>query len=208
MKFNNEKNEVAYFMRRLYIQKLTTCSGGNISLKIDNNNILVTPSQIDKGRLSANDIGIVTIDGKNKTPELKLSMETGMHLAIYKNRPDVKAIIHAHPPVATSFTVSKKKINCNLIGESRAIVGTPVLAPYALMGSEKLAEIVSEYTLKANAVLMENHGVLTVGESLLQAFDRIEVLEIAGRITLITEFLGDKKELSSNDLQEIDDLFS
>ncbi len=202
------KNEVAYFMRRLYRQKLTTTSGGNISYKIDDDNILITPSQIDKGRLVAEDIGIITSDGRNKTPQLKLSMETGMHLSIYRKIPGVKAIVHAHPVVASGFSVTNQEINCKLLGEARALLGNPVVASYALMGTEKLAEIVSDACMKSSVVLMKNHGIITTGESLLQAFDRIEILEVAAKTTLIAKLLGEKNELSDESLRHIDELFN
>ena len=206
MKFQTEKKEVAYFMQRLYEQKLTTCSGGNISFKIDDENILITPSQLDKARLTASQIGIMSLDGKNHTPELKPTMESGMHLSIYKKRPDVKAIVHAHPTYATSFSVTDKKVNCKLTGEARFVIGEPAYTKYALMGSEELAGIVSEATLNANVVVMKNHGALAVGETLLQAFDRLEVFEASAKITLISGLLGEHNNLSPEELKAIDDL--
>jgi L-fuculose-phosphate aldolase len=206
MNFQTEKKEVAYFMQRLYEQKLTTCSGGNISFKIDDENILITPSQLDKARLTASQIGIMSLDGKNHTPELKPTMESGMHLSIYKKRPDVKAIVHAHPTYATSFSVTDKKVNCKLTGEARFVIGEPAYTKYALMGSEELAGIVSEATLNANVVVMKNHGALAVGETLLQAFDRLEVFEASAKITLISGLLGEHNNLSPEELKAIDDL--
>jgi L-fuculose-phosphate aldolase len=206
MNFQTEKKEVAYFMQRLYEQKLTTCSGGNISFKIDDENILITPSQLDKACLTASQIGIMSLDGKNYTPKLKPTMESGMHLSIYKKRPDVKAIVHAHPTYATSFSVTDKKVNCKLTGEARFVIGEPAYTKYALMGSEELAGIVSEATLNANVVVMKNHGALAVGETLLQAFDRLEVFEASAKITLISGLLGEHNNLSPEELKAIDDL--
>ncbi len=208
MEFQDQREEVAYFMKRLYNQKLTTTSGGNISLRIDNNNILVTPSQIDKGRLTGDQIGITNLDGKYKTPGLQFSMETGMHLAIYRKKKDINAIVHAHPVFSTSFAVMNKQINCKLTGEARAVIGIPVVAPYALMGSKRLADSVATAITKSNVVLMRNHGIITIGENLLQAFDRIEVLEAAAKITLITELMDDCNEIPKDQLKKIDDLFS
>ena len=208
MEYIQEREEVAYFMKRLYTQKLTTRSGGNISFKINENTVLITPSAIDKARLEAKHIGIILLDGANLTPDLKLSMETNLHLAIYRKRSDISAIIHAHPTIATSFTVLNRRINTGLTAEARAVLGVPIFAPYALMGTQDLAEIVSDASLDGNVVLMENHGVLTVGRSLLEAFDRIEVLEAAAKMSLITEILKDKHELSKEHLQQIDEMFS
>ena len=198
-----EKEETAYFMTRLYNQGLTTCSGGNIS-QLAGDNIVITPSQIDKGNLDRDLIGVVSLEEQNLTPELKSSMETGLHLAIYKARPDVKAIIHAHPPYSSAYTVTSKKLNTALTGEARAILGTPVKAPYKLMGSKELANVVSEASLKSDVILLENHGIVCLGKDLLEAFNRMEVLEAAAKISFASTLLGDVKELSTKECKEID----
>ena len=207
MDFKKEKEEVAYFMRRLYAQRLTTTSGGNISFKLGNQ-VFITPSQTDKATIKADEIGILSISGENKTPHLKPSMESKMHLAIYHHRPDVKAIVHAHPVFATSFCISKKEIKTNLAGEAWAVIGTPVKADYRLMGTKDLANVVAEASLEGNVILLENHGVLAVGNNLLQAYDRLEVTEAAAKMTFITELMGERKELSESELKEIDKLFT
>ena len=205
---NNEKakENVAYFMRRLYAQRLTTTSGGNVSFRFGEH-IYITPSQTDKSEIQKAEIGLITLSGENLTQDLKLSMESKMHLSVYEARPDIKAIVHAHPIFATSFCASHKKIKTNLAGELWAVVGTPVLANYQLMGTKELANTAAEACLKGNVILLENHGVLAVGENLLQAFDRLEVCEAAAKMTFITELMGKRKELSKSQLQEIDDLF-
>lgn len=200
------KKELAYFMRRLYKRGLTTTSGGNISLRISNDTILITPSQTDKGRISSTDIGVLNINGDIIHSQLKLSMETGLHLAIYKARPDINAIVHAHPPVATSFTAAHQDINTNLLGESRAILGTPLLSSYALMGSHELAQIVSETSKKTNVILMANHGIVAVGVTLLEAFDRIEVLENCAKVNVITKIIGQAQPLDPEQVISIDKL--
>ena len=207
MNLDNEKKETALYMRRLYEKGLTTCSGGNVSQRIGSV-IVITPSQIDKAFIREDQIAEIEINENNLTPHLKPSMETAMHLAVYKTRPDIKAIVHAHPVTATAFATSNKEINCRLTGETRAIIGIPANAPYAMMGTQTLAERVSDAAKNANVVLMENHGVICFGENLLMAFDRLEVLEAAAKATLITHLLGDKKEIPVNDLKEIDKLFS
>jgi len=202
------KKELAYFMRRLYRQGLTTCSGGNISLRLEDDTLLITPSALDKGRIRSDQIGHMTLTGENLTPTLKPSIETDMHRFVYLKRPNIRAIVHAHPPLATSFTASHQKINCNLIAESRAIIGVPVFAPYALMGTPELARLVSEAAQHGNVILMENHGILTVGETLLRAFDRLEVIEASAKMTLVTtSLLGSKKELNEHQQAELDQLF-
>ncbi len=206
MSLENQKAETASFMRRLYEKGLTTCSGGNVSQRIGDL-IIITASQTDKAYIHAEQIAVIDLNGMNLSPELKPSMETAMHLAVYKVRQDVKAIVHAHPVTATAFATTNKEINCRLTGETRAIIGVPVNAPYELMGTENLAERVAEAAKNANVVLMENHGIICFGENLLMAFDRLEVLEAAAKATLITHLLGDKKEIPLKDLKEIDKLF-
>jgi len=205
--FKKERKEVARFMRRLYRQGLTTTSGGNISLKISEDAILITPSATDKGRMRWNEVGIMNINGENLIPELKPSIENEMHLSIYRKNKDVKAVVHAHPVFASAFTATKFKINTNLTAEARAICGEPLFVPYALMGTKELASITAESTAKSDVLLLENHGVLTTGQGLLQAFDKLEVLENAAKITLIVEMTKKKSPLSKSRVSEIDRLF-
>jgi L-fuculose-phosphate aldolase len=206
-KYRNERREVASFMRRLYKHSLTTTSGGNISLRISGDIILLTPSSTDKGRMKWKEIGIMSILGENLTPDLKPSMEAEMHLSIYRKMKDVHAVIHAHPVFASSFTALKSDIKTDLTAEAYAVLGEPLKVPYALMGTEELAKLVSESALSSGVLLLENHGVLTTGESLLQAFDRIEVLENAAKMTLITELVGKKSPLTRSRISEIKKLF-
>ncbi len=206
MDYLEYRKEVAHFMRRLYEQKLTTTSGGNVSLRIDNI-VLITASQTDKAIIDESQIGIITMKGNNLSENLKISMESKMHLAIYSRRPEVKAIVHAHPIFSTSFAIAGKEIKTNLAGEARAILGVPVKSAYVLMGTQELADKVADASLKGNVILMENHGILTVGENLLQAYDRMEVLESAAKMTFITTLLGGGKELTDEELKSIDKLF-
>jgi L-fuculose-phosphate aldolase len=206
-KYKKERKEVARFMRRLYDCGLTTTSGGNISLRISDEIIAITPSATDKGRMKWKEVGIMTLLGENETPDLKPSIENEMHLSIYRKKKEVAAIIHAHPVFASSFTAMKCKINTNLTAEATAILGTPSFVPYALMGTKELAENVSENILKSDILLLENHGILTTGINLLQAFDKIEVLESAAKMTLITEFTNKKTPLSKSRILEIERLF-
>ncbi len=204
MEYGEEREEVAAFMRRLYTQGLTTCSGGNVSCRVGEETVAITPSGTDKGRICAEQVGLLGLDGTNLTPALKPSIEAEMHLAVYRARPDISAVVHAHPTLASSFCATSTPINCSLIAESKLILGTPAVAPYALMGTGGLAESVAATVAGTNVVLMENHGVLTVGDSLLQAFDRIEVLEAAAKITLTAGLIGTMRELTTDQLRAIE----
>ena len=181
MKYRKEREAVASTMRRLYRQGLTTCSGGNISFRTADGIILITPSALDKGIINSRQIAMMTLDGENYTPGLKPSIETDMHLKIMKNRPDIRAVVHAHPLHASLLTAAEEeKIPTNILAEARFLLGETVFVPYALMGTADLGSLAAEAAAKGAAALMlENHGVLTVGNTLLQAFDRMEVLEAA-----------------------------
>lgn len=206
-KYKKERKEVARFMRRLYRHGLTTTSGGNISLRVTDDIIVITPSATDKGRMRWKEVGIMTILGENLTPELKPSIESEMHLSIYKKKKEVTAIVHAHPVFASSFTAMKCKINTSLTAEARAILGDPLMVSYALMGTTDLANIAAENILNSDILLLENHGILTTGSNLLQAFDKIEVLENAARMTLVVEMTKKKSPLSKSRILEIEKLF-
>jgi L-fuculose-phosphate aldolase len=206
-KYKRERKDVAHFMRRLYKHGLTTTSGGNISLRLTDELILITPSATDKGRMKWKEVGIINMSGDNLTPHLKSSIETAMHIAIYKKKNDVLAIVHAHPVFASLFTAIKAKINTNLTAEAKAILGDPLFVRYAIMGSRALAEVAAENILKSDILLLENHGILTTGPNLLQAFDKIEVLENAAKMTLMTEVTGRKRPLDKARILEIEKLF-
>lgn len=207
LKYKKERKDVARFMRRLYKQGLTTTSGGNISIRVSEDNIVITPSATDKGRMKWKQVGVMSLLGENLTPDLKPSIEFALHINIYKKNMKVRAIVHAHPVFASSFTATKFTINTSLTAEARAICGEPRFVPYAIMGSVELADIVAQNAIEADILLLENHGILTTGNSILSAFDKLEVLENAAKITLITEITGKKRILSSARLSEIDRLF-
>ncbi len=194
-------------MRRLYKQGLTTTSGGNISMRLSDDIIVITPSATDKGRMKWKEVGLMSILEENLTPDLKPSIESSLHLKIYRKNKDISAIIHAHPIFASSFTAMKSTIDTSLTAEARAICGEPRFVPYDLMGSEELAEVVSQNALEADILLLENHGVITTGSNLLQAFDKLEILENAAKMTLITGITGKKRALNMARIREIDRLF-
>ena len=200
------RKETAYFMRRLYKQGLTTTSGGNISVLTQRETMLITPSATDKGRMSSSEIGEMNFECQIVGKSFKPSIESRMHLEIYKNRPDVKAVVHAHPVHASAFAALDTKINTNLLAESHAILGNVCYAPYFLMGSVELAIAVGKAAAQADCVIMLNHGALAVGRTLLEAFDRLEVLEAAARMTFLHLSMNGVKSqsLGGKELAELD----
>ena len=150
--------------------------------------MLITPSGKDKALLSADDIAVVQIaDGLNLTPDKKLSIESDMHRRIYLKRPDAGAVVHCHPVFCCLFSASEDEIDTSLIAESWFLLDKVKKVSYALMGTEELAEVVSDSSLERDALLLENHGALTIGNTLLSAFDRMECLEQAAKLTYLSK---------------------
>ncbi|MCK9449559.1 MAG: class II aldolase/adducin family protein [Bacteroidales bacterium] len=183
------QREVAYYMRRMYRQRLTTSLGGNISLLVEPF-LYITPSQTDKASLLAKHVCAYHTEDKNLSLGHSLSMELGMHLAIYSQQTKAKAVIHAHPPYATAFTVAHQLIDTRLTTEAWELIGQIIAVPYAAPGTDKLAQWVADASLKASVILLENHGILAWGATLSEAFRRIELIEHTACIQLASNLLG------------------
>lgn len=177
------RKKIIDFMKRLCNSNLTTSLGGNISLKISDNKVLITPSSIDKAELKEDEIVVLDMDGNVMEGRNKPSMEFMMHLAVYQKRPEIKAIIHAHPHYSTLFSSADIPINLNFTAEACKNIKSIGMAKYKMMGTKELADEVADKAKGNNVVLMQNHGVLTVGNDLLEAFYRMEVLEQAAKMT-------------------------
>ena len=201
------KNEVAFTMRRLYDRKLTTATGGNTSARCGDI-MLITPSGFDKGALTGDMIAEVDIaTGENLTPEFRLSIESEMHRAVYLANPDVMAICHSHPTTASVFSALENEIRTDLIAESWYLLGEVKKVPYALMGTQGLADNVARYVKDYNTLLLETHGALATGKSLINAFDRLEVLEQAAQMTLMLGEPLRQSPLGKERMDEIDEVY-
>ena len=198
------KIEVASFMRRLYQQRLTTTSGGNISVRFGEK-ILITPSGTDKGLLKAEEVGIMDIAGRIVGGSFKPSIESGIHLGIYRSRRNVNAIVHAHPVAASAFAASQAPLKTSYHAEAHVILGEVGYVDYCCPGTTELADLVTHAACEHNCLLLRNHGALCVGGTLLQAFDRLEVLEAAAQVNLIMRgaLKDDAVELSNEALKEL-----
>ena len=198
-----EKKSVASFMNRLYERGLTAACGGNVSMRCGNL-MYITPSGTDKSCVKPDEIAVVDIErGENLTTQLKLSIESEMHRRIYLEREDVGAVVHSHPLYASMFSALEEKIDTKLLAESYYLLLDVCKAPYALMGTSELAQNVAMTIRKCNAMLLENHGALTVGRSLLQAFERMEVLENAAKLTYMTGKSFTVSHISEENLEVI-----
>ncbi len=188
--FARERGETAYFMRRLYNKNLTTSSGGNLSVRVGSGHVLLTPSALDKGELTAEQILLATLDGENLTPHLKPTIEAGLHFAVYRARSDVRAVVHAHPVHATAFACADGGFDTRLTSEMYTHLPEIAVAPFATPGSDALARGVAEALERVNGALMRNHGVCTVGDSLYKAFDLMESIETAAKTAFVARVLA------------------
>lgn len=202
--FYEERKAVADCMKLLYDRGLTTVSGGNISLRLNDELFCITPSGIDKGNLTPEMIAIVKFDDTNLTPDLRLSIETEMHRLVLLARPEMNAIVHAHPTYASAYsTQMPTTLNTRLTAESYCVLGDVVNVPYSLMGTQSLAEAVAKMSKEYKTLLMENHGALVMGKTLLSAFDAMDLLERAAMMTHITQTLPSSHELTEAQMEEI-----
>jgi len=207
-RFYKERVAVANFMKRLYDRQLTTASGGNISLRVSDDEFCITPSSLDKGSLTAESIAVVKFDGTNLTPELKLSIESEMHRQILLKRPDLHAVVHAHPVFASAFATAQPCVlDSRLIAETYFILGEIVNVPYFIMGSKELADAVSEAVVHNTAVLLENHGALCAAKDLLHAFDGIDLMERLAQMTILRRFIDNSHIMTESQCREITDVF-
>jgi L-fuculose-phosphate aldolase len=176
---------------------------GNISVRLDANHILTTPTCVNKGLMEPDDLIITDHQGKKISGERGPSSELGMHLLIYRCRPDIQAVCHAHPPVASGFAAAGLSLNKAILCEAVFALGTVPVAPYALPGTPALAAALEPFVHGHDGILMGNHGVVTYGPDLFTAFGRMEEVEHIARVTLVTEVLGKQNLLSSRQVGEL-----
>ena len=198
MKFNmmHPADQIVTIMDRIYNYGMTTTSGGNLSIRDENGDVWISPSGVDKGTLRREDIVCVKPDGTIIGIH-KPSVELPFHLDAYKIRPDVNAVLHAHPPALVSFSIVRKIPNTNIIPNASLICGEIQIAPYAVPGSAKLGENIANVFKKGvNVVMMENHGVVIAGKDLFSAFMSFETLDFCARLEINAARLGTPKPLS------------
>ncbi len=195
--------ELARFGRWLYRLGFTPGTSGNLSVRLSEERVLATPTGCSKYLLKPAEMVIVDLDGQQLAGAKKVTSEIGMHLAIYHRRPEIQAVIHAHPPIATGFASAGLALTEPLCSEAIMALGTVPLAPYATTGTEELAASLAPFIPDHDAILMANHGVVAYGESLLDAFMRIETVEHFGHVCLVARQLGSARPLEGNDVQQL-----
>jgi L-fuculose-phosphate aldolase len=191
--------------RMMYQRGWIAASDGNISVRMDRERILATPSGVCKGAMEASDLIVCDNDGNKIDGERQRTTEMAMHVAIYSARPDVCGIVHAHPPISTGFAVAGKALNLGLMPELIVTMGSVPLAEYGLPGTPALVDGMLPYVGKFNAILLANHGAVCYGADLYQAYARMESLEHMARIALVAEMLGGPKVLPRVEIEKLFD---
>ncbi len=194
-------DQIVMIMDRLYNYGMTTTSGGNLSIMDSDGVMWISPAGIDKGSLTRDDIMKVlpdgTIEGRHRP-----SSEYPFHASIYKQRPDLKAVLHAHPPALVAYSIVREIPDTSLISNARMICGDIKMAPYALPGSELLGQrIANEFKDGSNTVMLENHGVVIGAESLFKAFLVFETLDYLCRLQVNASRIGKPRGLSEKHLE-------
>ena len=195
-------DEIVQTMQRIYRNRMTTTSGGNLSIRDSNGDIWISPARIDKGSLTRKDVVCVraggVIDGLHKP-----SSEFPFHKAVYEARPDIRAIVHAHPVALVAFSICRQTPCTRLFHQAYFVCGNTGFAPYALPGSSLLGQRIAEtFAAGCDSVILENHGVVVGGASLSNAFQRFEAFEFAGKTLIKGHRLGDIRYLNDNQLDK------
>jgi L-fuculose-phosphate aldolase len=189
--------------RWIHDRGFVASTDGNISVRLGSNRILTTPTCMSKGMITPEDLVVIDLDGNRVSGSKKASSETAMHLLIYRRRPDVNAVCHAHPPTATGFAAAGIALDKPIVCELVIGLGRVPLARYGTPGTPELSDAIEPYIPEHDAILMANHGVVTYGPDLLTAFLRMEATEHFAHVALVTEVLGTQNLLSRADVEKL-----
>jgi len=196
------RDEIMRAMERIYRYRMTTTSGGNLSIHEPGGDIWITPARVDKGSLTRNDIVRVTADGVVDGPHPP-SSEFPFHQAVYAARPDIRAVVHAHPVALVAFSICRQTPDTRLFHQAHSVCGRIGFAPYALPGSKKLGgNIAGAFKAGCDSVILENHGVVVGGASLSHAFQRFEAFEFAAKTVIKARQIGEVRYLSEAQLEQ------
>jgi L-fuculose-phosphate aldolase len=197
------RRELVRFSRWLSRLGFTPGTSGNLSVRLDSRRLLVTPTGVSKGLVKASDMVIVDLHGRLLAGSRKVTSEISMHLAVYGQRQDVGAVVHSHPPTATAFACSGRALDEILCQEAVMTVGAVPLASYATTGTDEVAASMRPFISEHDAILLENHGAVSYGVTLLEAFMKMETVEHLAQVALVAHQLGSARPLGRDQVQQL-----
>ena len=204
MTFQEEREAVCRVGRLLYDRGYVAANDGNISVKVAENRLLITPSGVSKGRMTPEMLLVTDMDGTVIEGDRHPSSEGKMHLEVYRGRPDVNAVVHAHPPVSTAFAVCRRGLETPYLSELVVGLGqVPCTPSFAMLSTEEVPESVRPYLAEHNALLLANHGALAWGSDLWEAFDRLETVEHTAKIVRNVQLLGGGVPLTEEEVERL-----
>jgi L-fuculose-phosphate aldolase len=198
-----DRREIVYFGKMLHRYGYVAAMDGNLSVRLDEERILATPTGMSKGALHPSDLVIVDMSGNLIAGRHHVSSEIAMHLMIYKLRHDVHGIVHAHPPTATGFAAAGMALNQPLVCEVVIELGSIPLAKYGTPGTPELCESLEPLIPHYDAILMSNHGAVAYAETLHHAYMKMETVEHVAKIVLVTHVLGRRQLLGDDDVRKL-----
>jgi L-fuculose-phosphate aldolase len=199
---SNARKLIIEVGKLLYERSYVVSSDGNVSIRLDENRVIATPTMTCKGRMTEDSLAITDMDGRALN-DRKASSELAMHLLIYKMRPDIKAVCHAHPPHGTAFAVAGLAIDAPILSEVILTLGCVPLTGYGTPSTDELTDAMKPFVEHHNALLMANHGAVAYGADLWQAFDRLETLEHTARIAILARSLGGANDLPKDAIAKL-----
>jgi len=200
---DEHRREICSAGRRIHARGFVAATDGNISIRLDSRRILTSPTNISKGMMLPDDLVVTDLQGRKLAGRREPSSELAMHLLIYQLRPDVNAVCHAHPPVATAHAAACLPLNKALLSEIVMALGCVPVAKYGTPGTPELSDALAPLIPHHDAILMANHGVVTFGADLLTAFFRMETVEHFALVSLVTGLLGKQVLLSRSDVEKL-----
>jgi len=208
MSERKHREEIVRYGRMLHQRGFVAAMDGNLSIRLKDDGlkggrILVTPTCLSKGAMRPNDMVIVDLEGNRVAGRRNVTSEIGMHLLIYRLRPDVQAIVHAHPPTATGFAAAGVALTEPLVCEVVMGLGCIPLARYGTPGTSELTQTLEPYVPNYDAILMSNHGVVTYGDTLEHAYMKMETVEHFAQIALVTHLLGRQQPLKEVEIEKL-----
>jgi L-fuculose-phosphate aldolase len=192
--------------RRMYAREYTDSNAGNISVRLGADRLLMTPKSVCKGFMTPDMMCITDLDGKKLEGDRDPSTEMLMHLEVYRQRPDVRAVVHAHPPTATGFAVAGIALDRAVLAEVLTTLGSIPIAEYATPSTSELPEAVRKYIKAHDGMLLANHGALTVGPDVMAAYYKMETIEHFAKISLVARTLGRENLITRQEVERLQGL--